>query len=658
MERMLKRAGMAASVALLTAAGVLGSALVAQADNLQDTIADTAAAALVLEAGSQATASAGIRVVGNNAQGDPDDGCNIDPGDSPLVLDVIAPTGITATPDPLSITACGTNFSVVFRAGTNAVSGNVTVAVTSSPAGGGTYLNQVSIPITITQPAPANTKPTVSVQGVIAGSYEIGSVPAATCAVSDTEDGPSSFPAAISGALVHGLGTQTATCDHTDTGGLAADTATVTYTVGDTGLPTISHVLSPADANANGWYRTNVGVAFTCADSGSGIQSCGPDTVLYEGADQSYTGTATDWAGNSTSDTVSNVDIDTTDPEITSSLSPGDGPNSNGWYRADVVIDFECTDVLSGIESCLGDTTIGEGDPDSTTGTATDRAGNTAEAGVTGIRVDTSSPEITASLTPGDGPNSNGWYNKPVHVDFSCDDAVSGIDTCEGDDDLGEGENQSRTGTATDRAGNVTERTVSDIDIDLTAPDVAFSGAFGSAYSFGDVPPAPSCTAADELSGLASPCAVTGYGTGVGEHTLTTTATDRAGNVATATLHYTVLAWNLAGFFNPVDMGGVWNTVKNGSTVPLKFEVFSGATELISTAAIDRFTVVSTTCPGASAATDPIEFTTTGATALRYDATAGQFIQNWATPKKAGTCVVVTMTTDDGSSIAAKFILK
>jgi hypothetical protein len=117
----------------------------------------------------------------------------------------------------------------------------------------------------------------------------------------------------------------------------------------------------------------------------------------------------------------------------------------------------------------------------------------------------------------------------------------------------------------------------------------------------------------------------------------------------------------LNGFFKPVDMTPpssptVWNTIKGGSTVPLKFEVFAGPTELTDVAVVDSFLVAPITCNGGTA--DAIEFTTTGGTSLRYDASEGQFIQNWQTPKKPGACYAVTMKTDDGSTLTAFFKLK
>ena len=103
-------------------------------------------------------------------------------------------------------------------------------------------------------------------------------------------------------------------------------------------------------------------------------------------------------------------------------------------------------------------------------------------------------------------------------------------------------------------------------------------------------------------------------------------------------------------------MGTVVNTVKGGSTVPLKFEVFA-ANELTDVSVVDRFAVARITC-GSTSVEDAIEMVSTGGTSLRYDSTAGQFIQNWQTPKSVGSCYKVTMTTQDGSTLTANFKLK
>jgi hypothetical protein len=117
-------------------------------------------------------------------------------------------------------------------------------------------------------------------------------------------------------------------------------------------------------------------------------------------------------------------------------------------------------------------------------------------------------------------------------------------------------------------------------------------------------------------------------------------------------------AWTFKGFYEPVDMNGVYNTVKGGLTVPLKFELFEGTTELTDTANIKQpLQVTKITCTS-GATEDPIELLATSGTSLRYDSTNGQFIYNWKTPKGAGSCYKVTVTAQDGSTISAYFKLK
>jgi hypothetical protein len=148
---------------------------------------------------------------------------------------------------------------------------------------------------------------------------------------------------------------------------------------------------------------------------------------------------------------------------------------------------------------------------------------------------------------------------------------------------------------------------------------------------------------------------VTGYSTLVGEHTLVGTATDAAGNTATATRNYTVAPYTLGGFFKPVDMGAV-NTAKAGSTIPLKFEVFRRAVELT-----DLSEVVSVTYAAIpadpSAPTDEVEFLATGGTGLTYDATTGAYQYNWKSPSPPGS-YRLTATTRDGSTLDADFQLR
>ena len=144
--------------------------------------------------------------------------------------------------------------------------------------------------------------------------------------------------------------------------------------------------------------------------------------------------------------------------------------------------------------------------------------------------------------------------------------------------------------------------------------------------------------------------------TAVGQHTVSATATDRAGNMNTASATYTVLPSTFRGFYPPVDMGGVWNTVKGGSTVPLIFEVFAGRTELTSTSVVVQpLTVTQSACGGQNR--DEIKkFLTIGPTALRRE--LGLFIYNWKTPKTPGLCYVVTVRLTDGSSLSARFKLR
>jgi hypothetical protein len=100
------------------------------------------------------------------------------------------------------------------------------------------------------------------------------------------------------------------------------------------------------------------------------------------------------------------------------------------------------------------------------------------------------------------------------------------------------------------------------------------------------------------------------------------------------------------------------NTAKAGSTIPLKFEVFAGSTELTNTSVVIGLTVKEGTNAG-SLPPDEIEEYATGGTSLRYDSSGGQFIYNFSTKSlKSGNTYTVTIFLADGSKISATIKLK
>jgi hypothetical protein len=325
-------------------------------------------------------------------------------------------------------------------------------------------------------------------------------------------------------------------------------------------------------------------------------------------------------------------------------------------------------------------TTVGAGVETATASTnsqaLSDVAGNSVTAVFNNIKVDRKAPALVSD-GPTTSPNAAQWYKTAVTNGFTATDggsgfAPSGALTLSFNKSSGTNEGPAVkifSDPVSDAVGNSNAGIYSAaFQIDLSDPyNVAFVGgpAAGSSHDFGNVPPAPTCTADDDVSGPKS-CVVTDSNPGgpsaTGSHTLTATATDNAGRTATATRTYTVAAYRLGGFYQPVDMNETLNTVKNGSTVPVKFELFQNisGTELTSTSAITSVVARTVNCAAfAGDPEDPIEMVTTGGTSLRYDTTGGQFIYNWQTPKKVNTCYNLTMTAADGSTtITAYFKLK
>ena len=147
-------------------------------------------------------------------------------------------------------------------------------------------------------------------------------------------------------------------------------------------------------------------------------------------------------------------------------------------------------------------------------------------------------PTITLkSISP--AANTNGWHNGPVTVTWACTHSTSPTVSVTLSDD---GANQSATGTcvsSVDSSLTASDKQVG-ISIDQTKPTLSPTVSPSPAALGGTV--TASANASDALSGIDSASCGATPTSSLGTHTVTCTATDKAGNSASATVSYDVTA--------------------------------------------------------------------------------------------------------------------
>ncbi|MDR6863414.1 HYR domain-containing protein [Phycicoccus sp. 3266] len=394
-----------------------------------------------------------------------------------------------------------------------------------------------------------NTAPVVTIGGVTnGGSYEYGSVPAATCSWTDDHDGSGTVLPTVTGPTGK-LGTQTVSCSKTDSGGLVG-TAVASYSIVDTTGPALGTVadVSASAVDAGGAPVTYSAPSATDAVDGDRPVTCAPASgSTFPLGSTTVTCSATDLSGNKGSTSFAVTVADTTAPVVTVpkdvTLAATSAAGATYSYDAtakdnvDGALTPSCSPA-SGSTFAFGDTTV--------SCTATDKAGNKASASFVVTVQDKTAPVVTVhqpKSTEAAGPDGAvvTWDAATATDDVdgtrpvTCDHASgatypvgSTTVTCSADDTHG------NTGAAT-FAVVVTDTTppVLHLPGDLTPEATSPNGAVASWTA----------TATDLVDGSVDvscdPASGTQFALG-GPATVTCSATDEHGNVATGSFTVTV----------------------------------------------------------------------------------------------------------------------
>lgn len=198
----------------------------------------------------------------------------------------------------------------------------------------------------------------------------------------------------------------------------------------DKTAPALTQGAVEGTAGRDGWYLSDVAVAFAAEDAVSGLAdpagaaltlvASGEGEAVATGSQEVY-----DVAGNVAVAGPLTFKIDRTAPVVVG--TPTTQANASGWYNADVTIRWTASDAVSGVDPATlppDSVIVGEG-----TGlcagpvTVSDLAGNTsAPAMVSGIQIDRTPPVVTII-----SPEPYAVLPVGAALHFEATDALSGV---------------------------------------------------------------------------------------------------------------------------------------------------------------------------------------------------------------------------------------
>ncbi|MGA7608166.1 MAG: Ig-like domain-containing protein, partial [Anaerolineales bacterium] len=295
-------------------------------------------------------------------------------------------------------------------------------------------------------------------------------------------------------------GVHTISVSATNSAGLQS-TASATIKV-DTIAPALNISTSPvAPTGQNGWYIAPLFVNATATDSGSGLSSIqnnsdggalqnGASVLIQKDGNHTVKFTATDNAGNATSQSVS-FKLEQEPPTVT--CTPTGTAGLNGWYRSNVSLAISAS-AVSGISLFeysldLGKTYVPYTGPLSISGDGIHAINISVEsvagnAIATGCNADIDTTPPTQNLVLDGTIGNNGWYISDVKASVNASDGGAGVAYSTIADNGGAAQPSPVTlndgvhslqYVTTDKAGNTVTNTSPIIQVDTTAPVSQFT---------------------------------------------------------------------------------------------------------------------------------------------------------------------------------------
>jgi hypothetical protein len=233
-------------------------------------------------------------------------------------------------------------------------------------------------------------------------------------------------------------------------------------------------------------------------------------------------------------------------PTITASCAPG--PSCARWYAGTVALTFTISSPVP-YSSSGCDAVIFKDEGDNQRVCSAEDMNGEGSLKRVSIGIDRTSPVVTGAV-PSRPPNADGWINGPFDVQFTGSDAVSGLAGCWASYAGPQTATGSLTRVCTDQAGNVSAPYTFTFRYDATPPAISplttepGDGMVRLRWSTRDAV-AVEVTRSPGLSGAPVSAVFRGKATGfvdrrvrnLAAYQYQVTAIDRAGNVATQTVH-------------------------------------------------------------------------------------------------------------------------